>query len=322
MTDLKKYNVGTAHPADVGPYDPIYDTPTLHELWRSGPYLHDGSAATLRDVLTTQNTSDLHGVTAHLTTDQVDDLVAYLEQIGGIENWVNGAPLVHAGPDQILTPPATNTQLAAVAQDEGLPAGLMTLNWSLQSGPAPVVFGDANLPATTATFTAPGAYVLQCTASDGDAMATNTVLITVNAAGNPNDTDSDGMGDAWENHYFGGLSADNAGPNDDWDSDGLSNVYEYLTGTDPTDPNSGFHLEIAKTGGQIVVRFSAHAAGTALTPGSRLFTLQSSVTTSGQLTWSDVPGHVDVLGADQLVEWSGPAPEAVQLFRVRVRLEP
>jgi hypothetical protein len=54
------------------------DTPTLHELWNTPPYLHDGSAATLLDVLTTKNADDLHGVTSGLTAQELDELVAYL----------------------------------------------------------------------------------------------------------------------------------------------------------------------------------------------------------------------------------------------------
>ena len=58
-----------------------FDTPTLLELWRSGPYLHDGSAPTLRDVLTTRNPENRHGRTAQLTPEQINDLVAFLESL-------------------------------------------------------------------------------------------------------------------------------------------------------------------------------------------------------------------------------------------------
>jgi len=57
------------------------DTPTLLGIWQTGPYLHDGSAPTLRDVLTTRNPNDEHGVTSDLSAQQLDQLVAYLEQI-------------------------------------------------------------------------------------------------------------------------------------------------------------------------------------------------------------------------------------------------
>ena len=55
-----------------------YDTPTLLGIYRTAPYLHDGSAFTLKDVLTTANSGDKHGKTSHLTPPQKDDLVAYL----------------------------------------------------------------------------------------------------------------------------------------------------------------------------------------------------------------------------------------------------
>ena len=54
------------------------DTPTLRELWNSPPYLHDGSAATLLEVLTSHNPGDLHSVTSQLTPVELDQLVAYL----------------------------------------------------------------------------------------------------------------------------------------------------------------------------------------------------------------------------------------------------
>jgi len=76
FTDLQSYDVGTRgrfdRPADR------FDTPTLIEGWRTAPYLHDGSAATMREVLTTHNPYDQHGKTSHLTPQQLDDLAAYL----------------------------------------------------------------------------------------------------------------------------------------------------------------------------------------------------------------------------------------------------
>jgi DNA-binding beta-propeller fold protein YncE len=59
------------------------DTPSLLGAWETAPYLHDGSAATLRDVLTTQNPDDQHGFTSSLSAQQLDQLVAYLQQIDG-----------------------------------------------------------------------------------------------------------------------------------------------------------------------------------------------------------------------------------------------
>jgi YVTN family beta-propeller protein len=60
---------------------PKYDTPTLLGVYRTAPYLHDGRARTLRDVLTTCNPHDRHGTTSHLKRDELDDLVAFLKSL-------------------------------------------------------------------------------------------------------------------------------------------------------------------------------------------------------------------------------------------------
>jgi len=76
FTRLQSYNVGTRGRFDQ-PTDQ-FDTPTLVEVWRTAPYLHDGSAATIREVLTTCNHNDAHGATSQLSADQIDDLAAYV----------------------------------------------------------------------------------------------------------------------------------------------------------------------------------------------------------------------------------------------------
>jgi len=75
LTDLKSHDVGTRHELDRRD---AFDNPTLLELWRTAPYLHDGSAPTLLDVLTTHNRGDKHGKTSHLSKDKLAALVAYL----------------------------------------------------------------------------------------------------------------------------------------------------------------------------------------------------------------------------------------------------
>ena len=84
LTDRQRHDVGTLKPSSGGrlggPLDGI-DTPTLRGLWATAPYLHDGSAATLRDVLTTANPAGRHGNLSPLTPAQIDQLVEYLNQI-------------------------------------------------------------------------------------------------------------------------------------------------------------------------------------------------------------------------------------------------
>ena len=74
-TNLEKYNVGTGKNREV---DTEFDTPTLIEVWRTAPYLHDGRAVTIREVLTKYNKDDQHGATSSLTEKELDDLVAYV----------------------------------------------------------------------------------------------------------------------------------------------------------------------------------------------------------------------------------------------------
>jgi YVTN family beta-propeller protein len=77
-TDLRPYDVGTRSKTDTVS---AFDTPTLVEIWRTAPYLHDGSVPTLREVLTTGNREDRHGKTSHLSPAQIDDLLAYLQTL-------------------------------------------------------------------------------------------------------------------------------------------------------------------------------------------------------------------------------------------------
>ncbi|MCB9682878.1 MAG: PKD domain-containing protein [Alphaproteobacteria bacterium] len=77
-------DVGTIGPASghrLGGELTGLDIPDLHGVWATPPYLHDGSAPTLRDVLTTANPDDLHGVTSDLTADQLDALEQYLRAL-------------------------------------------------------------------------------------------------------------------------------------------------------------------------------------------------------------------------------------------------
>jgi YVTN family beta-propeller protein len=76
-TNLNAYDVGTAD-GDGEWFGPVIDTPTLRFLYDSAPYLHDGSAPTLYEVLTSANPGDEHGKTSHLTAQEIDDLVAFL----------------------------------------------------------------------------------------------------------------------------------------------------------------------------------------------------------------------------------------------------
>ncbi len=55
-----------------------FDTPTLVEVWRTAPYLHDGRAETIRDVLTTFNPDGKHGHVSGFGEEEIADLVEYV----------------------------------------------------------------------------------------------------------------------------------------------------------------------------------------------------------------------------------------------------
>jgi YVTN family beta-propeller protein len=84
-SSLKKpfnlHDVGTGGDDSSEKMGPKYDTPTLLGIYHTAPYLHHGKAKTLKDVLTTCNKDDKHGVTSQLKPEELDNLVAFLQSL-------------------------------------------------------------------------------------------------------------------------------------------------------------------------------------------------------------------------------------------------
>ncbi|MDR1498181.1 MAG: beta-propeller fold lactonase family protein [Puniceicoccales bacterium] len=78
LTDMQMHDVGTGIENDKGRK---FDTPTLREIWRTPPYLYDGRAITIKDVLTIHNLGDAHGVTQHLSKEEIDLLELYIKTL-------------------------------------------------------------------------------------------------------------------------------------------------------------------------------------------------------------------------------------------------
>ncbi len=74
-TDKRKYDVGTANANEESK---AFDTPSLIEVWRTAPYLNDGRAATMKDVLTTFNENGKHGKTSGLSEEEIQQLAEYV----------------------------------------------------------------------------------------------------------------------------------------------------------------------------------------------------------------------------------------------------
>ena len=77
-TNRGSHDVGTGTAVDG---NREYDTPSLIELWRTAPYLHDGRAPTLESVFIEHNVDDMHGYVSDLTEAEFADLLTYLKSL-------------------------------------------------------------------------------------------------------------------------------------------------------------------------------------------------------------------------------------------------
>ncbi len=75
------YTDGKLHDVGLGPDErgiTEFVTPPLIEVWRTAPYLYDGRAKTIEEVLTMHNRHDKHGKTSDLSEEEISDLAAYI----------------------------------------------------------------------------------------------------------------------------------------------------------------------------------------------------------------------------------------------------
>ncbi len=298
-----KYDVGTRHTGDWTQNDITgYVPPPLHELWRTAPYLHDGSAQSMRDVLTIFNTEDRHGKTSHLSANQLDQLASYLLQIGGdIPSASTNActlEVVNGDGGGLYLPGSTVT---IAAMDD--PPGLTFTGWTGQ----PVVE-----PSAAATI---------LVMPDADASATAHFQ---DLPGLP-DSNGDGLPDSWTWLHFGhasGQVSDLSRAQDDADRDGRSNADEYTSGTNPQDSNDVFTVSIVMNAQSSVVGFGTlPASGYGYSGLARYYDLiQTTNLASG--AWAPVSGLSSMPGFGQYVSVTNTLPVPQRFFRGRVWLQP
>lgn len=90
----------------------------------------------------------------------------------------NFAPTVIAGPDRAVVLPG-KTYLDGTIRDDDKVKPTPAVAWSKESGPGTVAFENDAAATTTATFSAPGEYVLKLTADDGQLTGSDTLQVVV-----------------------------------------------------------------------------------------------------------------------------------------------
>jgi YVTN family beta-propeller protein len=131
------------------------DTPSLRGLSGSAPYLHDGSAATLDEVLMARNPDGRHGSVGALYEAQRQQLVDFLLQIDGSEPALAGtATLVVSAPATGSSVDAGQPVALAIATD--LPQ-LVRVDYRIDGA----IVATALAPPWTASWTAAGNGAVQ-----------------------------------------------------------------------------------------------------------------------------------------------------------------
>lgn len=162
-------------------------------------------------------------------------VIDYADKSDAAQGWADVLPDVEAPVAAVPSSAVEVTVGSAVTFDgRGSTDNVAVRNWTwsfTENGTGRVLYGAL----LEYAFAAPGNYTVTLIVFDlaGNADATSFVVRVLPVAP-PGDSDADGLPDAWEVQYFGGLLQNATG---DPDSDGLPNLQEYLGGTHPLIPN-------------------------------------------------------------------------------------
>jgi hypothetical protein len=162
--------------------------PTVADLAGSGPgtvTFENMSLLSLAAAFSTPGTDTLRLTASDSLLTGIDDMIVTVTDLA------NQAPVVNAGPDQIITFPESAI-MAGTATDDGLPSGsTLTHTWTKVSGPGTVTFGNVTALNSAAMFSVAGSYTLRLTVSDGSLSTSADVSITVVASQSCGNTVSD-----------------------------------------------------------------------------------------------------------------------------------
>ena len=118
----------------------------------------------------------------------------------------------------------------------------------------------------------------------------------------PLDVDGDGMMDLWEIEHFGSTNAPEGIATNDPDKDGLNNDDEFTAGTNPTNSNSVFWVDVNLSNGAALVEFFGVDASGYGGGYQRYYSLENATNLEGG--WSGVPDYTNLPGEDRMIVYS------------------
>ncbi len=211
----------------------------------SASYTNDGSAGLAAGISTVNSPAETvkSGYVA-----QLYEIVALQVNSASLTNSVNETATLQLAAWQLL--------------DDGSFLGVAAPSaaWSVVSGPVTGI-------STTGLATAGAVYqdsaaTVQAVFGGQAGQLNLTVLDTIKD--NFGSYAADGIGDDWQVQYFGQPPNANADPNVDADGTGQTNLFKYVAGLNPVDPNSRFSITVTAVPGQPgqkAVSFSPVVAG-------------------------------------------------------------
>lgn len=174
------------------------------------------------------------------------------------------------------------------------------------------VSGLINVPGTNQTV------VHETAGSTGSAFFRGKITLSPTSGGAiTNDLDGDGLPDTWEQHHFGNLNTNAFSMN----LNGQTALQNYVAGTAPHTPGSGFRIGYTISNGVRVVSFpTILAAGIGYDGLQRYYALESGPTPTGP--WQLVIGLGGVLATNQTVTHPAVDQATPIYYRGRVWLQP
>jgi hypothetical protein len=121
-------------------------------------------------------------------------------------------------------------------------------------------------------------------------------------AESPLDADGDGMLDEWEVGHFGSTNAPDGIATNDPDFDGMPNYDEFTAGTDPTNSNSVFWVDVSLSNNDVLIEFFGVDASAYGGSYERYYSLENATNLAGG--WSGVSDYTNLPGEDSVIVYS------------------